>query len=445
MKETDDQIKDWLKKLERESWQLELLVSAFTIFLLIQGAIAFDEFITDVQVRYNLNAPFMAVGYIMLMIIQNSLKALTIFLIVHLMMRGFWIGTIGLRSVQSSIDLKKFNYSEFFTKKLEDKMISLDQMVIRLDEICSVIFSFAFLVISILISFGLFFCFIALTGVLLGSVKTVLPESLHMAHNIAVAVLMAILILSGLIYMIDYFTLGFFKKYKRISKIYYPMYKLYHYVTLAALSKSIYYYMIGKFSKRRIRVLYLIIGAIVMASFMFQYDQYQYFPQKLSAYQMSANAYDDQREDDYVIAASIPSNIIKGPFMPLYIRYNPADNALARTHCPDFEPLMDDGLNWNLRVVTGEGNFLITRPDFANENSEQLLRCLSQVYQVVINDHVYGDLNFHFYRHPSKNQKGLYTMIPTDTFQPGENKLIINQVGETSLEQYAYIPFWFSK
>ena len=49
----ENQIGDWLKKLERESWQLELLVSAFTIFLLIMAGREFKDYVIDLQYRYN--------------------------------------------------------------------------------------------------------------------------------------------------------------------------------------------------------------------------------------------------------------------------------------------------------------------------------------------------------------------------------------------------------
>ena len=110
----EDQIEGWLKKLERESWQLELLVSAFTIFLLIGANSQFGEFLVDLQYQYNL-AGVISIAYIFLILIQKSIMALTICLVVHLMLRGFWIGAIGLRSVQSTIDFNKLNYNEFFT------------------------------------------------------------------------------------------------------------------------------------------------------------------------------------------------------------------------------------------------------------------------------------------------------------------------------------------
>ena len=43
MEERQQQISEWLDKLQRESWNLELLISGFSIFLLIQarGAIRY--------------------------------------------------------------------------------------------------------------------------------------------------------------------------------------------------------------------------------------------------------------------------------------------------------------------------------------------------------------------------------------------------------------------
>jgi len=157
----ENQIGDWLKKLERESWQLELLVSAFTIFLLIMASDAFSGYLLDIRYKYNANSGSLGIVFLFLGLLKISLSALTICLVAHLMLRGFWIGTIGLRSVQSSIDFDKLNYSPFFTDKLKKKVISLDQLVIKLDEICSVIFAFAFLVISILMAFGLYLLFFA--------------------------------------------------------------------------------------------------------------------------------------------------------------------------------------------------------------------------------------------------------------------------------------------
>ena len=112
--ENQDQIRQWLRKLEQESWQLELLVSAFTIFLLIQASGAFDSFLDGIVYQYNINASLLTFVYFFLLLLGLAIKALVIFLIIHLLLRGFWIGTIGLRSVQADVDFQKLKYSDFF-------------------------------------------------------------------------------------------------------------------------------------------------------------------------------------------------------------------------------------------------------------------------------------------------------------------------------------------
>ncbi|MEP3390101.1 MAG: hypothetical protein ABJO02_18050, partial [Reichenbachiella sp.] len=78
-----------------------------------------------------------------------------------------------------------------------------------------------------------------------------------------------------------------------------------------------------------------------------------------------------------------------------------------------------------------------------------ILTCLSGLFQISINDSIYQDLNFRFYNHPNKNQKGLITVIPTTEFMIGENVLDIKKVRLDSVQNkklydLATIPFWYS-
>lgn len=450
----ENQIGEWLKKLERESWQLELLVSAFTIFLLIMGDQAFEKFLTDLRYQYNLSDGVLTFGFIFLGLLKVSLQALTYCLITHLMLRGFWIGAIGLRSVQSSIDFNVLKYNDFFTEKLKKKVISLDQLVFKLDEICSVIFAFAFLVISMLLSFGMYFLTFGLLAILFGTIGELTPDNIDNIVGIVAAVTFLSLLLSGIIYMIDYFTLGFFKKIKWLRKIYYPVYRFYSLITLAVLSRSIYYYMISKFTKKRIRILYGFAAGLFVVTLLFRFDQHQYFPEEDNQFLMSANYYDDERsEDDYVEVASIESQFIAKPYFQLFIRYNPSDNSIIKDHCPDFVPLKDDGLNWRLEMNVDDENFSITGKDYSGEDFEKSISCLSSIYEVSINDSIYQEVNYYFYEHPSQNQRGLLAMISTEDLLPGENVMRLRKVlkiadGDSTRNGYqkmALIPFWFKK
>lgn len=447
MSDPQQQVDQWLRKLQQESWQLELLVSAFTIFLLIGANEQYSSLLVDWQYEYNFSDSVLSFVYIFLSLLNLCIKALIVFLVMHLLLRGFWIGTIGLRSVQANVDFDQLRYSEYFTYRLKKKVISLDSLVIMLDEICSLMFSFAFLVISIIISFGLYLFFLGTVGFFLGSIASFLTGTTSTVFTIFSLILVLLIFVTGLIYVIDYFTLGFFKRFLWFSRIYYPIYRFYGFVTLSVISRSIYYYLISKFSKSRIRMVYLVAGTLLFFIYASDYDQYQYFSTSSDEYALSANHYDDQRSSDTNIGAvSIPSRIVKGDFLPLFVRYDPNDNNLARAACPDFTPTRDEGFNWSIRFVAEQGNFRITNPE--NEKDiPKLLECWSSIYRLVVNDSI-RDAPFYYYTHPAKNQKGLMTMLSTETFVTGENTLEVrklNSADSTSFDEWAVVRFWYAE
>lgn len=444
----ENQVAQWLKKLERESWQLELLVSAFTIFLLIQANIAYKEFFDGLGFYYNVVGDIIAFTYLFLGLVGVSIKALTLFLVMHLMLRGFWIGAIGLRSVQPNIDFSSLNYSEHFTEKLKRKVRSLDDLVMMLDQLCSVIFSFSFLVISMLIAFGMYLLFLGIIVFLLNWLSNF---ELDLLTRILGLTLLPMILLSGLIYLIDYFTLGFIKKIKWFSKIYYPVYRFYGFITFSGISRSIYYYLITKFSKNRIRLAYLIAMSIWIFTITMEFDQFQYFSHDDDNTYLSNNYYDDLRgEENYVGQISIESRTITGSFMPIWIRSNPGDNENIKEVCPDFEPPRKEGWNSTLNI-TMDGNNINLGGDGDGKTEGQMLDCLLQFYRLSINDSIYSELDAFFHLHPAKDQKGILTMLETSAFKHGKNMLKLEKqviseedsVQSINWIEAVHVPFWF--
>ncbi|MEL7003219.1 MAG: hypothetical protein AAFN93_10865 [Bacteroidota bacterium] len=449
MKEkTEEQIGQWLKKLQRESWQLELLVSAFTIFLLIAAQKNFGEFI--VSLIYEFYGP---VGFLIffLSLIQASIIALTAFLIIHLLLRGFWIGAIGLRSVQPNIDYSRLNYSEFFEDRLKKKLIGLDRLVVILDELCSVIFSVSFLIIFMIISFGLYFLFLGfVSGALVFIAKWLELEFAGLTAFIFTTTIILV-ILSGIIYLIDYFTLGFFKKFKRFSKIYYPIYRFYSTITLSVISRSIYYNLISKYSKKRIRLLLSSLLIILLSTSFISFDQYPFFPEGDDDLILENNYYDDLRDkSEYIDKVSVESKFINTDFVSLFIRYIPSSNERIQSNCPDFKPMKNDGINPTFKFTFDSG-MQISNQKFEEEDKEMLLDCLQQYYEVSINDSVYSDLKYYFHEHPVKKQRGILTVFPSDHFKRGENIISVktNYIDPSDSllvsEDYARVPIWVHK
>ena len=449
MKErTGEQVDQWLKKLERESWQLELLVSAFTIFLLIAAQKEFGEFIIGLTYEF-----YGAVRFLIffLSLIQASIIALTAFLVIHLLLRGFWIGAIGLRSVQPNIDYDQLNYSEFFQKRLKKKLIGLDRLVVILDELCSVIFSVSFLIIFMIISFGLYFLFFGLVS---GVLRVILDFTGLESEGVLSAFLIGLLILillTGIIYLIDYFTLGFFKRFKRLDKIYYPIYQFYSTITLSFISRSIYYNLVSKYSKKSIRLLLSFFLVLIFSPSFINFDQYPYFPGGEDDLRLENNYYDDTRDEaDYIEKVSVESKFVTKGFVSLFIRYNPEANEQIRSNCPGFTPLKNDGINSTLKFYLKNG-LRIRSENFEEEDKEMLLHCLSEFYEVSVNDSIYKDLKYYFHEHSTKNQKGILAIFSSDHFKAGENVILIKtkyiDLSDSMAvsKDFARVPVWLVK
>ena len=105
----------------------------FSIFLLIQASQGLMSAIDFVNLHVSLSSSVEGLLRTLILILILASWILIFNLVVHVFLRGFWIGAVGLRSVQDKIDIDKLGYSEFFTEKLKRRVPSLDSMLERLD------------------------------------------------------------------------------------------------------------------------------------------------------------------------------------------------------------------------------------------------------------------------------------------------------------------------
>lgn len=448
MDDRENQISEWLDKLQRESWNLELLISGFSIFLLIQAKDTLEQSINYINANFNFpnNLQVLVVGF--LLILKLAAFILTLNLLVHILLRGFWIGAVGLRSVQEKIDFKKLKYSAFFTEKLPKKVSTLDQLLITLDNFSSVIFAFTFLVIFMFLSLFLGLSFIGLFPYLFELLKNNIGEGFAKVLSYPVNFFIIILLLSGFIYLVDTISLGFFKKYKWLSKIYYPIYVLFGFVTVSFIYRGIYYSLISRFSKRRIRLFFIPYICLIFLAPFFRYDQFIFYPDDISDYNHLNMYYDDLRkEDNWISHASIPAQQIDGQFFPLFIRYDVRDNPDILAICTNYTPSKSGGIKSGIKFNKG---FQFSTPNVPEAEPGKLLSCLSQFYKVSINDSLYSNLDFRFYTHPDHGEKGIYTMVDTKALARGKQILTIKKVKLNEEEalvetEYVSFPFWLER
>lgn len=443
--EKKDQIAIWLKKLEQESWQLELLVSGFTIFLLISAYDGLIGYAQEFQFHFDPQGTFYGATIMLLYVISACILVLIVNLVLHLLFRGFWIGAIGLRSVGPVLSFQKLNYHTYFADRIEKTMVSMDDLIVRLDRLCSVIFSFTFLIIFLFLSFFIYIMAFALVVWVLKWLQVISPDWLTGVVQVILVIVILFWLLGGIMYMFDSLSLGLLKKIKWLRKVYYPIYVLFSTITLSFLYRSIYYNLIAKFPKAIIRLILVLYVLVIIFLPFFELDDYRYFPDNFTTYAIDTEYYDDQRLDkSYITAASIPSMSVKDGFLPLFVRYNVSDNVALAQSCPEFEPAKKGGLKHGIDI--GKGNILLTNPDVEEPFPEKALDCLLDFYSFSIDNKLYQPDKAFFYIHPNKDEKGVLMMVNIQNLPIGPHSIKVSrQILQDSVlkkEDYANIPFW---
>jgi len=183
-------------------------------------------------------------------------------LLLHVILRGLWIASIGLRYVSNEIDFEELNYAPAYTNYLKKKIGSYDEFIEKLEKLCSIIFAFTFLMFLLLVSLAIFF-FIGLAPMALidgANEVTIL--------SIVLIVMLFTYMVLGAIVAIDFISLGAIKKIREpwVIKIFSPIFKFYSYITLSFLYRPILYNFLDQKYTRRFFLL-LLPYVIILGTF----------------------------------------------------------------------------------------------------------------------------------------------------------------------------------
>jgi len=450
-KGSDEPITDknkWLQRLQQESWELELLVSGFSILLLYKAIGFITEKTEEIDLFLNSSLPSSTMVSIFMNILILSLGALIINLTLHLLMRGFWVGIVGLGSVAPKTDFDKLKYSSFFTEKLKLRVGNLDKLVVFIDNISSLVFAFAFLIIFMLLALAIYMVF--LLAVLGGANMIIQYMSGGLADifSFIASGILILIIITGLVYLFDFLSLGLIKKSKRLSRIYYPIYVFYGWITLAFLYRVIYYNLMSRYSRGRIALVlggYLLALMLVPSLYM---DHGIYFDENDDQYYISANYYDNLRNrSDVIEKVSIPSKITNESFLPLFIRYNPEHNSTIKKRFPEFKPTKTEELKSDLKFSVGLGSLHIGYGyREKEEDPETALKCLTDFYNIYLDDSLVACAPTLFSTHSNRGETGLEAMLDIVHLKRGKHMIEVKleYLKDSGLveKRYAIVPFW---
>ena len=226
----------YIKGLFKEIWNAELIVSGIIIyglFLINSESDYFADKIGSITGNISLVAFFKLLVGVFFVLLFNF--------IIHLLLRAYWIGVIGLNSTyQEGIKFEKLNYTDSYIKKNKKKYNSLETYSAKLDDLCSQLFSFSFLVFLICTSF-----------LIIAIIPITILQLFDSELNIIRFIYYLYFVLSG-IFFIDLFTGGFFRKFKYLYFVYRPIYSFYSLISLEFIYRPIYLTFISNTSKLKL-------------------------------------------------------------------------------------------------------------------------------------------------------------------------------------------------
>ena len=424
--------KKLLQKLQEESWQLELLISGFAIFGLFSAYPALEIMYEKSQNDNNFQLT-------MVLVIALSACSILMFnLLLHVLLRGLWIGALGLRYVSGDIDYEALRYSKKFTKYLTKRVGSFDRYIARLENYCSIIFAISFLLIFYVIAFVLI---TSIVGFLIKNSVDDLTGNI-ITPWISIPVLIFIMIGMFLTFF-DFVTLGLLKKKNWISKIYFPIYWVFSIITLSFLYRPlIYNFLDNKFGKRLSFLLvpvYVIL--LIVTTLNYKHSNYFSFEESSSSKIGNSNNYEDMLVDDsdFIDEIAINSKVISDPYVKVFVVFDSKIEDELYKFNPELKPKEDTrGLTSDIVVI-----------NFGNTNDKDLksdyLNTFNSIYSVQIDSLDY-DSEFILAK-TIKNQKGFETYIGIKNLKEGKHLIKVKRKKikktDTIIVDDARIPFWY--
>lgn len=436
--------KELLDKLQQESWQLELLISGFAIFGLFTAS---DTLATKLDIAQHDKR---IVDTLLWLAALISCWILVANLLIHVVLRGLWIGALGLRYVSGDIDYEELNYSEKFTKYLKKRIGSFDKYIATLENYCSVVFAVSFIFIFYFLASFAFVVFLLLIILVFLD-----PEYEGIWHNITQIVgigLILFTLVGMLLTFIDFITQGFLKRKKWTTFFYFPLYRIYSKITFSFLYRPLVYnFLDNRFGRRLSWVLVpAYIGILYLSSFYYQDSNYIKADLRSSENFANYGNYEDlmSKENDFINFASIPSKVITEPYLKIFMVFD--DNIEKRLYNfnPGLKPLEDErGYNSGMQF-TSDGT---TKKAVRKKDSlrKEFFKTFNHTYDVYIDDKKF-DSEFIATTNVYK-KLGFETYIDIDSLKEGKHILKINRkwinrkTKDTLTRRMTAIPFWSFK
>jgi len=305
------QIPGWLKTIQLNSWEAELLTSALVLYALFQVPDFIEQFTLTNFERASLFHRFSS-------ILEKAVELLSIGYITHILVRGVWVANVGFSYVfPNGINKDRLKFKGKFAKEI-DGQGSIVKGVLRLEELSSLIYGISFLLFGLILGFGtLILPFIALSQ----AVGTLIAMKSQFA--VVVGFGMLFYMIAFFFLFIDFVTNGIFRRIEWTAKIYYPISLVFRVLTVSFLYRRALLVLISNVKGWKAYLIPIVLFVVTVSfmtikSEMSTGERVKYLEANRSMEMVPAN-YEDKRKDGDYFIASIQSDVISESVLRLYL------------------------------------------------------------------------------------------------------------------------------
>lgn len=461
-------LKKWLENLQQESWQLELLISGFVIFGLFELKNSLEQQLILFNANYYIEQ-LIGINFFILVVFYLVVNIFIVNLVAHIIIRGLWIGAIGLRFVSGEIDYNELNYNDVFIDFYKKVVGSFDDYILRLEKFASIIFSFTFLLFFIFFSFMLFVVEIKVIEIFLNRII----DTNFTKSSFWRLIRLFIFFLSFLV-AFDFITLGLLKKVKQahFAKFYFLIYKVISNMTLSFLWRPLLLNFLDRKETKRMLLFiapYMFIIIVVLPSS--KVSEFGFFPSISSTaaypneqvflniinkhsynkvfYGLNDNSWTKNGKEN-ISQFSIPSYKLESELFEVFIKYNIETEKYISQYDSSIVPISSIGYSLNLFGLSEA--LELPSPQEYEQNLIAIKKAIKSSMQLLIDDQAIDKelIDCNFFIHPNAGEKGMLCFFPI-TIKNGKHQLeyrkLIRAKSETpKIDTISFsIPFIFDK
>jgi hypothetical protein len=404
------------------TYELEMLISGTVTFGLLQLPRVLDATYDAAAARV---AETTMVPVVITWILGKAiLCALTASFLLHLVVRAYWVGLVGLDSVfPRGARRDRLSVAGPVTRDEHLRRLpTLSRTIGRLDNVASTIFSIAFLEVLCVLALGALFGF----GLALEQVMKALPDK-GVEEK---------LVVGGLLAFVTFVTLGWVVdrlagKRLREGSVIRRLLRVRARVTYVVFGVWLYgplSYTLLTNVRKRVAVPILALGILGSLQFAIRDANRHvgtYLPSRRDVQAVARGDYEALRPAEGAprLSPTIQSDVVEGPYVKLFVPYSREnDQAAMRRECTVLGPLRRRGMISGSRKLTTADSLAYLRT----------FECLARVRSVTLDGKPVANLAYRYYQHPVSGTPGVIAYLPTDSLARGMHTLYVRSAPDTA-------------